>query len=163
MNIMGINVFTIIACVVNVLVFYALMKHFFWDRISAIIEKRQSLVTTDLNEAKEQKEKAQELKASYEKTVATAKDEAEEIVEKARKQSKDEHDLAVKNTADETQRMIANAQNTIAAERSKSMKGMQQEIASIAMAAAQKVVSNNLDDSSNQKYLNEFLSEEGGK
>ena len=40
---------------------------------------------------------------------------------------------------------------------------VQSEIAGLAMAAAAKVVDNNLDENANKKYLDEFLNEAGGK
>ena len=59
--------------------------------------------------------------------------------------------------------MVADAKASIEVERSKAMKDVQSEIAGLAMAAAAKVVDNNLDENANKKYLDEFLNEAGGK
>ena len=163
MGLLSINWATVIINVANVLIFFGLIKHFFWDRIMGIMEKRQQLINADLEQAKVQNEEAEQLKKQYEESLTDAKEEAAGIIENARKRSKEEHDAAVKQTTQEAEKMLADAQKTIEAERSKAMQGVQAEIAGIAMAAAQKVIGNNIDEEANRKYLDDFLSEAGGK
>ncbi|MBO4998399.1 MAG: F0F1 ATP synthase subunit B [Lachnospira sp.] len=157
------HLLTVVLNIVNVLVFFAIIRAFLWKPIMGVMEKRQQMIDDDLNAAKEQNEQAAKLKADYEEALSEAKSEAEEIIEKARKSSSAEHDAAVAKTQEETAKMIAEAKASIEVERSKAMKSVQAEIAGIAMAAAQKVVGNNLDEDANKKYLDEFLNEAGGK
>lgn len=162
MGLMSFDPVTIIINVVNVLLFFAVVHHFFWKPITAVMDKRQSQVDQDLDSAKEQNEAAGKLKAQYEESLASAKDEAAAILENARQKAKNEHDEAVKATKAETDKMVADAENKIEAERARAMKGMQSEIATIAMAAATKVIANNIDEKANSKYLDEFLKNEAG-
>lgn len=157
------HLLTVVLNIVNVLVFFAIIRAFLWKPIMGVMEKRQQMIDDDLNAAKEQNEQAAKLKADYEEALSEAKSEAEEIIEKARKSSSAEHDAAVAKTQEETAKMIAEAKASIEVERSKAMKSVQAEIAGIAMAAAQKVVGNNLDEDANKKYLDEFLNEAGGR
>ena len=157
------HLLTVVLNIVNVLVFFAIIRAFLWKPIMGVLEKRQQMIEDDLNAAKEQNEQAAKLKADYEQALSEAKSEAEEIIEKARKSSSAERDAAVAKTQEETAKMIAEAKASIEVERSKAMKSVQAEIAGIAMAAAQKVVGNNLDEDANKKYLDEFLNEAGGK
>lgn len=157
------HLLTVVLNIVNVLVFFAIIRAFLWKPIMGVMEKRQQMIDDDLNAAKEQNEQAAKLKADYEQALSEAKSEAEEIIEKARKSSSAERDAAVAKTQEETAKMIAEAKASIEVERSKAMKSVQAEIAGIAMAAAQKVVGNNLDEDANKKYLDEFLNEAGGK
>lgn len=157
------HLLTVVLNIVNVLVFFAIIRAFLWKPIMGVMEKRQQMIDDDLNAAKEQNEQAAKLKADYEQALSEAKSEAEEIIEKARRSSSAERDAAVAKTQEETAKMIAEAKASIEVERSKAMKSVQAEIAGIAMAAAQKVVGNNLDEDANKKYLDEFLNEAGGK
>lgn len=153
---------TIIFNIINVLLFFGIIRVFLWKPVIGIMEKRQQMIDEDLENAKAENEQAQALKTEYEAALADAKEEASAIVEKARKRSQEEHDAAVAQTQEETAKMIADAQNMIEVERGKAMKGLQTEIAGIAMAAAKKVVEGNIDEEANMKYLNDFLSEAGG-
>lgn len=163
MGLMTFYIPTIIINVVNVLLFFAIIKIFLWKPVMGIMEKRQQMIQDDLDQAQSDKEQAQAMKEEYEGALADAKEEAVGIVEKARQRSAQEHDAAVAKTQEETAKMIADAQHMIEVERGKAMKGMQAEIATIAMAAACKVVGNNIDEEDNRKYLDDFLSEAGGK
>jgi F-type H+-transporting ATPase subunit b len=154
---------TIIINIVNVLLFFAIIRYFLWKPVMGIMEKRQQMINDDLENAKSENEQAQQLKSEYETALSEAKDEAADIVAKARKRSAQEHDEAVAKTQAEVEKMKTDAQNMIEVERSKAMKGMQAEIATIAMAAASKVLENNIDEKANQKYLDDFLNEAGGK
>jgi len=163
MELMSINWVTVIANVVNVLVFFALMKHFLFKPVNEIMEKRNAQIQGDLDDAANEKEEALKLKKDYEESIADAKQEAADIIDKAKKSSAKEHDEAIAKTKEETDKMIADAKESIEADREKAMLGLRQEIASIAMAAATQVINRNLDEEANKKYLDDFLGEAGGK
>ncbi len=163
MELMSINWVTVIANVVNVLVFFALMKHFLFKPVNEIMEKRNAQIQGDLDDAANEKEEALKLKKDYEESIADAKQEAADIIDKAKKSSAKEHDEAIAKTKEETDKMIADAKESIEADREKAMLGLRQEIASIAMAAASQVINRNLDEEANKKYLDDFLGEAGGK
>jgi F-type H+-transporting ATPase subunit b len=59
--------------------------------------------------------------------------------------------------------MIADAKESIEADKEKAMSSLRQEIATIAMAAATQVINHNLDEEANKKYLDDFLGEAGGR
>ena len=163
MGLVSIDPVSIFFNIANVLIFFAIVKIFFWKPVTAIMEKREQMIKSGLDEAEANKEEAQKLKQQYEEALSDAKQEAAGIVEKARKRSQEEHDAAVAKTQSETSKMLEDARTAAELERSKAMKDMQAEIAGIAMAAAQKVVQNNINDEANRKYLDDFLGEAGGK
>ena len=163
MELMSINWVTVVANVVNVLVFFALMKHFLFKPVNEIIAKRNALIQGDLDEAAKEKEDAIKLKTEYEASIADAKQEAADIIDKAKKASAKEHDEAVAKTQEETAKMIADAKESIEADKEKAMSSLRQEIATIAMAAATQVINHNIDEEANKKYLDDFLGEAGGR
>ena len=163
MGLISLNLTTVIMNVVNVLVFFGIIKFFFWKPIMNIMEKRQEIISSDLDSAKAKQEEAEQLKKEYETALADAKGKAAEIVADARKRSLEEREVAVKKTQEETAKMMENAKNAIEEERSKALQGVQSEIAGIAMVAAQKVIGKNIDNETNQQYLDDFLNEAGGR
>jgi F-type H+-transporting ATPase subunit b len=121
MELMSINWVTVIANVVNVLVFFALMKHFLFKPVNEIMEKRNAQIQGDLDDAANEKEEALKLKKDYEESIADAKQEAADIIDKAKKSSAKEHDEAIAKTKEETDKMIADAKESIEADREKAM------------------------------------------
>lgn len=163
MGIMDFDVSTIIWNIVNVLVFFGVLKFLLWKPVIAMMEKRQQMIEDSLQNAEQKNSEAEQLKLQYEDSLKEAKTEAAGIIEKAKKRSQEEREIALKQTKDEAAKLIDNANKSIEAERAKAMQGMQNEIASIAMAAAQKVITKNVDDDLNNQYLDNFIQEAGGK
>ena len=61
MGLMSVNPATVIINIVNVLLFFAVIRAFLWKPVMAVMEKRQKMIDDDLNAAKEENEKAKAL------------------------------------------------------------------------------------------------------
>ena len=143
--------------IVNIVVFYLLLRKFLFGPVSEVMEKRKKMISSDLDDAAQTKAEAEEIKQEYEKNLAQAKDEAGQIVSDARARAKNEMD----QTKEEIALMKENARKDIEAEKQKTIAGLQTEIAGIALMAASKVVEKEADDKGNEKLLDDFLKEAG--
>ena len=140
--------------IVNIVVFYLLLRKFLFGPVSEVMEKRKKMISSDLDDAAQTKAEAEEIKQEYEKNLAQAKDEAGQIVSDARARAKNEY----QNKMDQTKE---NARKDIEAEKQKTIAGLQTEIAGIALMAASKVVEKEANDKGNEKLLDDFLKEAG--
>lgn len=163
MGLVSVNLSTIILNIVNVLIFFGIIKIFLWKPVTDIMEKRKQMVLTDLEEAKKKNEEADQRKQKYQDILASARAEADEIVSTAKKRSRKEREEAIRKTQAKTEQMLASTKETIEFEKMKAMQEVQNEIAGIALAAAQKVIVDNANETTDEKYLNAFLGEAGGE
>ena len=62
--------------IVNIVVFYLLLRKFLFGPVSEVMEKRKKMISSDLDDAAQTKAEAEEIKQEYEKNLAQAKDEA---------------------------------------------------------------------------------------
>lgn len=147
--------------IVNIVVFYLLLRKFLFGPVSEIMEKRKEMIASDLNEAAQTKAEAESIKEEYEKSLAQAKDEAGQIVSDARVRAKNEYQNKMDKAKEDVDLMKENARKDIEAERQKTMAGLQTEIAGIALMAASKVVEKETDEKGNEKLLDDFLKEAG--
>lgn len=147
--------------IVNIVVFYLLLRKFLFGPVSAIMEKRKEMISSDLNEAAQTKAEAESIKEEYEKSLAQAKDEAGQIISDARVRAKNEYQNKMDKAKEDVDLMKENARKDIEAERQKTMAGLQTEIAGIALMAASKVVEKETDEKGNEKLLDDFLKEAG--
>ena len=113
--------------IINLIVFYLLLKKFLFKPVMGIMEKREKMIADGLKNASDSQEEAARLKAEYEKALEGAK-EAVGILKDARK--------------------------TIENERKQTMNDLQSEIAGLAMQAARKIVD---DTKGNQDIYDQFL------
>ncbi|GFO86780.1 MULTISPECIES: F0F1 ATP synthase subunit B [Anaerostipes] len=147
--------------IINIIVFYLLLRKFLFGPVSEIMEKRKEMISKDLMDAKAAKDEAAEMKSEYEESLKAAKDEAGKIVSDARERAKNEYHEKVRRADEEIVQMKENAQKDIEAEKQKAMAGLQSEIAGIALMAAAKVVEKEAGSKENEKIVDDFLKEAG--
>lgn len=147
--------------IINIIIFYLLLRKFLFGPVSAIMEKRKEMISKDLMDAKAAKDEAAEIKSEYEDSLKKAKDEAGKIVSDARERAKNEYQEKVRRADEEIVQMKENAQKDIEAEKQQAMAGLQSEIAGIALMAAAKVVEKEAGSKENEKILDDFLKEAG--
>ena len=147
--------------IINIIVFYLLLRKFLFGPVSEIMEKRKEIISKDLMDAKAAKDEAAEMKSEYEESLKAAKDEAGKIVSDARERAKNEYHEKVRRADEEIVQMKENAQKDIEAEKQKAMAGLQSEIAGIALMAAAKVVEKEAGSKENEKIVDDFLKEAG--
>jgi F-type H+-transporting ATPase subunit b len=151
----------IIGVFVNVIVLYWLMQRFLFKPVTDIMDKRTNTIANSFEDADNKNKEALQLKNEYQEILGTADDKADTIIKEAKQRALEVHEKQVKETKEETARMIEEANKLIELERKKSMQGIQSEIANIAMIAAAKVLQKNVDDNTNKQLVEDFLSEAG--
>ena len=129
--------------IVNIVVFYLLLRKFLFGPVSEVMEQRKKMISSDLDDA------------------AQTKAEAGQIVSDARARAKNEYQNKMDQTKEEIALMRENARKDIEAEKQKTIAGLQTEIAGIALMAASKVVEKEANDKGNEKLLDDFLKEAG--
>lgn len=159
MDVMISSIWTVAWTIVNVLVLFFLLKKFLFGPVNKIMEKRQSMINSDLENAATAKKDALDMKSEYEANIASAKDEAKEIISNAKKQAKQQSEKSKLQTEAELSTMKKQALKEIELEKQKTLESTHDEIAKLALDAASMIIKKNIDDKDNQKMLDEFLSE----
>lgn len=147
--------------IINIIVFFLLLKKFLFKPVTEIMEKRENLIRSSMEEAEDTRKKANELKAEYQAQLDGAKDEAAAIVKEAKARGEKEYELMLANAGRDAQKLINDAQESARIEREKAVKGARGEIAALAIAAASKVAEKNIKAEDNKKLIEDFLSEAG--
>lgn len=147
--------------IINLIIFYLLMKRFLVGPVLGIMEKRKNLIAQELENAKAAQEKAEELKGHYEGALAGAKKESAQIIEAARADAKSESERMVKEANLEAAKIIENARVTAEQEKENALQGAKSEIAGLALEAARKLLSEGSTEKGNSMLYDEFLAKAG--
>lgn len=154
---------SILEAALNVLILFVILRIFLFKPVNKIMNERTRSVQDDIDSAKKAREDAEELKEQYENTISEAKEEAKNIIMKAHEDAESERAAIIKKSHEEAEQIVAEADKTIENERKRIIRQAQSEIADLAIEAASKIVSANVDDEKNRRLVDEFLSnEEGG-
>lgn len=146
---------------VNLIVFFIILKKLLFQPVMGMIEKREQMISGQIEDAEQKNTQAGLLKERYEAELKNANQEAARIVKTAKERGKEEYEKILRDADAEASKIIADARKIIETEREKAVQGIQNEIAQVAIAAASKVIQENVDQASNEKILDDFLREAG--
>jgi len=134
-----------------------ILAKFAYKPLLKVMEERRERIETDLHEAAQAKEDAAQLKADYEQQLRDARVQAQAIVDKAVKVADQEAQAHVQAIREQIAREKEIAQAEIVNEREIALKQMRQEVVTLSMAVAEKLLHKNIDDDVNAKWVSDYL------
>lgn len=148
--------------ILNLLIFYVLIRKFLIHPVLSIMEKRENLIEGQLKDAKAQEAQAAASKAEYEAALASAKEEAAAIVEQAKSEAKEKGEAIVREAEAEAGKQLIRAKQEAEAEKERARMDVQTEVAGLAMAAVAKILESGSDADSDAALYRQFLKKAGG-
>lgn len=152
---------TFIIQIINLFIQVFLIKKFLFKPINEILEKRRNLADKEIKEAREAKDEADSLKVQYEDSLTNAHAEAAQIVSDAQKEAQQKADTLVHEAEAEAQSIKARAAADIEQEKKKAINEAKDEIGSLAMEIAGKVVEKEINESDHKKLIDDFITKVG--
>jgi F-type H+-transporting ATPase subunit b len=128
-----------------------ILKKFVFGKVLQAMSDRQARITSNLETADRERAAAEELKREYQEQLAQARTQAQAIVEKATKLAEQAKDDILKEARAEHTRLVKEAQEEIARERERAVAELRNEVVALSIAAAGKVIGQNLDANANAK------------
>lgn len=144
---------------INLIFFFVLMKVFLFKPIKKTIEKRQELIANQFKEAEDANAQAEQKMADYDAKIANADAESEQIIADARDSAKLEYNKIIERAEKDADGIKAQARKQIEIEQEKARRASKEEIATLAMQAAEKVVGQNISAKTDSDMFDEFLNE----
>ena len=143
----------------NLIIFFVLMKVFLFKPIMKVMEKRKEMINNQFKEADEAQAQAEELKKEYEEKLENIGDESQRIIDDAKENAKVEASKIIERAESDADKLLDEAKRQAVVERENEMRTARENIAELAMEAAAKVVGANVTDKTNSDIFDEFLNE----
>ncbi len=153
--------FTFLFAAVNLLILYFFLRKFLFGRVTQFMDNRAEAIQNDIEKAKADKAEGAQYAAEQKRLMQEATDQRNQFVEAARQKANAFYDETVEGAKAQAARIIAKADADIEREREKMVAELKDEVASLALAAASKVMQANMDTETNRSLVDEFLKEEG--
>lgn len=141
------------------LVLYILAKYA-WAPIMKGIHQREDTIEKALEAANEAKKEMLKLKAGNEQLLREAKEERDALMREARKMKEDILEEARAKGAEESARIMASARENIQFEKMAAINDLKNQIASISIEIAEKIIGKELENKQQQQQLTEKLLKE---
>jgi len=152
------NVPDFVWTMINLVVLYFILRKVLFKPVTEFMENRANSIRQQLEESKENNQKALQLKENYENLMDLIYTEAEKIKKEAEKEALERYDEIIKQAKADAELLKAKAREEIERERIEMMKNMKNEIINLALDAASKVIEANMDTEANRKLVDDAVS-----
>ena len=148
---------TLIAQILNFLFLVFILAKFAYKPLLKVMDDRKNKIAGDLASAENAKEEAEKVKAEYQAKLTAARQEAQEIVENARKTAKVAHDKIIAETKAEQDQVIASAKEAIEREKQQALGAIRAQVINLSLIAASKIVEQKLSSADDKKIAGDIV------
>ena len=157
----GVNFWTALFVLLNFLVLFFVAKKFLFKPVKEMIDSRQKEIDDMYAEADAAKANADAMEAEYKSRLAAAQETSDTLVKEAMARGKNREEEIVRQANREADAIREKATQDIAREKQKALNDAKDEISSIALEIAGKVIGESMDGEKQQKLVDNFLAELG--
>ena len=157
----GVNFWTALFVLLNTLTIYFVAKKFLFKPVMKIIHDRQQEIDDMYVEAQSAQDSAKALEEEYQMKLETAQQTSDRLVKEAVTRGKNREEEIIRQANREADAIREKASADIAREKKQAVNDAKNEISSLAMEIAGKVVGESLDAARQEKLVNSFLEELG--
>lgn len=129
-----------------------------FPKITAAVEARERALEEAIEGAKRDREAAAMALAEQQRQIEAARNEAQKIIVEGRQVGEKVRAQMIEETHQQQQQMLERARREIEQEKERAIADMRREAVDLAIAGATKVIERNLDEDSNRKIVENFLS-----
>ena len=134
-----------------------LLKKFAWGPITSALATREATIHESLAQAEKALAEAKQLQADNTKERREAEAQAQAIIREAREEADRLRTQEVAKTRTQIQHLQESAQAEIEREKDSALTSLRQEVADLAIRAAEKILRENLDADRQKKIVDNFL------
>lgn len=135
------------------------LKKFAFPAITEAIDKRAAVIRESLESAEKQQAESQEILAEYRQRLTEAREQADEIVTRARKAADSTKSEATAEGQAKREELVEAAKRDIEAETRRALDDIRKEVASLTILATEKVTRKSLDDAAHKELVEDALRE----
>jgi len=130
-----------------------------FPRIGEALEKRANAINENIEASKREREEAEKLLEEYRQRLREAREQADDIVARARKASEAAVAEAAADGKARREELVAAARKDIETETRRSLETIRKEVADLTVLATEKVTRKTLDDADQKRLVEEALAE----
>jgi F-type H+-transporting ATPase subunit b len=153
----GIAPDTIVFVLINTGIMYALYKFLLHNKVVAMLEKRQQIVSDDLSAAEQAKLSAQDKEKEYTALLADSKAEAERIISAATARAIEKEKEIISEANQSAAGILKKADESIELEKKRAVNEIKNQISELVILTAQAVAEKEISEKENSALIDSFL------
>jgi F-type H+-transporting ATPase subunit b len=140
-----------------------LLRKYAFGPIMDMMHKREEHVANQITSAEKNREEAEKYLVQQREEIKNARAEAQSIIANAKKLSEQHSEEMVKSTKLAAERMKESALAEIKREKELAVSALREQVATLSVLIATKVIERELDDAAQAKFIEDTLKEVDGK
>lgn len=157
LQLISIDPFSMIVTIINLFILFFILKKFLFKPVQKIFDKRKAEIDKLYGDAEQAQSAAEKDKKIYSEKLECAESEASDIVRAATEKANRMSDEIIAQANDKATAMIKRADESIAQERKKAVNEIKDEISSISVEIAQKVVQREINEDDHKQLIDSFI------
>ncbi|MGM9925595.1 MAG: F0F1 ATP synthase subunit B [Bacillus sp. (in: firmicutes)] len=157
----GFNGGDILVQLVCFIILLALLRKFAWGPLVNMMKQREEHVANEIDAAEKTRAEAKKYLEEQRALVKQSREEAQTLIENAKKQGEAQREEIVVAARAEADRLKENAKREIVTEKEKAVAALREQVASLSVLIASKVIEKELTVADQDKLINEYLEKAG--
>ncbi len=154
---LGINPIFLLSQIVNFLILFAGLYFLLWKPILKMLDQRKERIQQGLEDAERAREERERAQAEFDKRVEEATQERERIIARAREEAQEERKAILAEAEQEAERRLIGAREEAQSERGRILEELRGQVALLAIAAANRLIGQALDEERQRRLVAEFF------
>jgi F-type H+-transporting ATPase subunit b len=151
----GLMIWTLLAFLAAMFI----LRKWAWPAITNALDKRQRAIEESIEVAEQTRAEAQQILQEYRERLREARNQADEIVARARKAGEVHEREALEKSRVQREELLAQTRRDIEAETRRAIQEIRAEVADLTVMATEKVTRKSLDEGDQKRLVEEALRE----
>lgn len=130
-----------------------------WKPILASLSSRENFIKDSLTKAENERKEAERLLEENKAAMARAEEDAQKVIAQGREYAETLKEQILEESRNESKKMIAAASAEIERKNKEAFDSLKNQVAAIAIGAAEKIIKENLDKEKQSKLVDKFIDE----
>jgi F-type H+-transporting ATPase subunit b len=146
----------------QILIFVILLivlKKFAWKPLLEGLHNREQGIRYSIEQAEQLKKDSEDLILQNKKILADANTQSMKIINDSKEIANKLRDDLLAKTQEDSRKLLEQAKTEIQQEKDTAMADLRNEVSDLAIKAAEKIISENLDENKQKKIVNDFISQ----
>jgi F-type H+-transporting ATPase subunit b len=150
---------TVIVELITFVVMLAVLARYVYPEIVKLAEARQRTIAEQLKEAEQARTEAEQRLKEAEAKLDDARKTAQTVIDAATKSGEQLRQDLKQKAEEESKRTVEAARKEIEAERERAIQSVRNEVATLVVAATEKVIGETLDDEKHRRLIDKAIEE----
>lgn len=161
MDQLGLNVWQLLFQMVAFGLLLFVLMRFLWKPGMKTLDERSARIKKSMEDAEQIKRELARTEEQFEKRMAEARAESQELIAQATKVGEDIREDIVAHAKKEADRVLERAREEIASERKQLLAEVRQQAVDVSVLIARQLIGESLDEKAQSRLIEEFLGESG--